>query len=98
MRPPPHLAIFSLMCSYCLPGTEAGIRLYLTELTELTQVALQSQSWAMKAEAASAMNTMATKLGSNLGPPQLGHLLNALLSGLSGRTWTGKVSIFLLGE
>ena len=76
---------------FYLTGTEGGVRLYLPELTELTQTALQSQSWSMKAQAAAAMNTMATKLGSNLGPPQLGLLLTALITGLAGRTWTGKV-------
>jgi len=75
------------------PGTETGVRLYLTELTELTQTALQSQSWASKATAAAAMNTIATKLQSNLGPPQLGLLLRALTEGLQGRTWTGKEAL-----
>jgi len=75
------------------PGTEGGIRLYLPELVSITKEALGSQSWPMKAQAASAMKTMATKLGSQLGPPHLGLLLNALLEGLSGRTWTGKESL-----
>ena len=62
-----------MSCSASPAGTESGVRLYLPELTELTQQALQSQSWNMKAQAAAAMNTMATKLGANLGPPQLGR-------------------------
>ena len=79
------------ICYYCT-GTEAGVRLYLTELVEITQKALDSQSWHMKAQGASAMSTIANKLSSNLGPPHLGMLLGALLKGLSGRTWTGKVN------
>ncbi|KAL4235658.1 hypothetical protein ACF0H5_004053 [Mactra antiquata] len=75
------------------PGTEAGIRLYLTEIVDLLQETLQSQSWSTKAQAARAMSMVAEKLGSNLGPPHLGKLLSALLVGLQGRTWTGKESL-----
>ena len=67
--------------------------MYLTELVELTASALQSQSWLMKAQAAAAMSTIATKLDASLGPPHLGLLLVALTDGLTGRTWAGKVSI-----
>jgi proteasome component ECM29 len=45
----------------------------------------------MKAQGAFTMATTADKLKSNLGSPHLGLLLTALLDGLSGRTWTGKV-------
>ena len=75
-----------------LTGTEGGIRLYLKEIVELLQETLQSQSWTTKAQAATAMTTVAEKLGSNLGPPHLGNLMSALLIGLQGRTWEGKVS------
>ncbi|XP_077980977.1 proteasome adapter and scaffold protein ECM29-like [Glandiceps talaboti] len=75
------------------PGTESGIRLYLKEIVEITEHMLESQSWHMKAQAASAMSTVATKLGSTLKPPHLGILLKALLKGLSGRTWDGKESL-----
>ena len=67
------------------------MRLYLTELVELTESTLQSQSWLMKAQAAAAMSTIATKLDASLGPPHLGLLLTALTNGLAGRTWAGKV-------
>ncbi len=69
------------------------MRLYLEEIVEITKRAIGSQSWHIKAQAASAMKTTATKLGSNLGPPHLGMLLQALLDGLSGRTWTGKEAL-----
>ena len=72
-------------------GTEAGVRLYLREIMELSQTALQSQSWHMKAQGAAAMSLVAQKLGANLGPPHLGVVLSALVAGLGGRTWTGKV-------
>lgn len=75
------------------PGTEGGIKLYLSEIVQLLQETLQSQSWATKAQAAAAMTTVAEKLGSNLGPPHLGNLMSALLVGLQGRTWAGKESL-----
>ncbi|XP_019632493.1 PREDICTED: proteasome-associated protein ECM29 homolog [Branchiostoma belcheri] len=73
-----------------IPGTESGIKLYLKEIIELVRPALEAQSWHTKAQAASAMNTVATKLGANLGPPHLGTMLKALVGGLAGRTWKGK--------
>ena len=84
-------AIWEEVWTECTPGTEGGIRLYMTELVAISKVALQSQSWPMKAQGAAAMRKMADKLGTNLGPPHLGLVLSALLEGLQGRTWTGKV-------
>ncbi|NXD27831.1 ECM29 protein, partial [Spelaeornis formosus] len=72
-----------------VPGTQGGIRLYLQELISITQKALQSQSWKMKAQGAVAMASIAKQTGSLL-PPHLGMVLSALLQGLPGRTWTGK--------
>ncbi|KAF4804062.1 proteasome-associated protein ECM29 [Turdus rufiventris] len=72
-----------------VPGTQGGIRLYLQELIYITQKALQSQSWKMKAQGAAAMASIAKQTGS-LVPPHLGMVLSALLQGLPGRTWTGK--------
>lgn len=65
----------------------------MKEVVELTKTALASQSWARKAQGARAMKTVATKLGDsgNLTAPHLGLLLTALLNGLPGRTWAGKV-------
>ncbi|NXY77764.1 ECM29 protein, partial [Glareola pratincola] len=73
-----------------VPGTQGGIRLYMQELITITQKALQSQSWKMKAQGAAAMASIA-KQTSSLVPPHLGIVLSALLQGLPGRTWTGKV-------
>ncbi|NWI89256.1 ECM29 protein, partial [Pitta sordida] len=72
-----------------VPGTHGGIRLYMQELITITQKALQSQSWKMKAQGAAAMASIAKQTGS-LVPPHLGMVLSALLQGLPGRTWTGK--------
>lgn len=75
------------------PGTEAGIRLYLTEIVDLLQETLKSQSWSTKVQAARALSTVADKQGSNLGPPHLANVMTALLEGLQGRTWAGKESL-----
>jgi len=76
---------------WCAAGTEGGIKLYLGEIVALLRETLSSQAWGTKAQAARAMATVAEKLGANLGPPHLGDLLEALLAGLQGRTWAGKV-------
>lgn len=62
----------------------------MQELITITQKALQSQFWKMKAQGAAAMASIAKQTGS-LVPPHLGIVLSALLQGLPGRTWTGKV-------
>nr|XP_034996453.1 proteasome adapter and scaffold protein ECM29 isoform X2 [Zootoca vivipara] len=72
-----------------VPGTYGGIRLYMEELIAITQKALQSQSWKMKAQGAASMASIAKQTGS-LVPPHLGMVLSALVQGLSGRTWAGK--------
>ena len=63
----------------------------MTELIAITQKALQSQSWKMKAQGAAAMATVAKEQTGSLVAPHLGMVLTALMDGLSGRTWTGKV-------
>ncbi|XP_020604939.1 proteasome-associated protein ECM29 homolog [Orbicella faveolata] len=75
------------------PGTEAGIRLYLDEIVSITCPALTSQSWTTKAQAAVTISAIAQKLGSSLSQPYLGKLLGSLVSGLVGRTWTGKEAL-----
>lgn len=61
----------------------------LQELITITQKALQSQSWKMKAQGAIAMASI-SKQTSSLVPPYLGMILSALMQGLAGRTWAGK--------
>lgn len=65
----------------------------MTELIAITQKALQSQSWKMKAQGAAAMATVAKEQTGSLVAPHLGLVLTALMQGLSGRTWAGKVNI-----
>ena len=74
-------------------GTEAGLRLCLPEVMSFIVNGLSSSSWSIKAQAGAAARTVAEKLGSRLGPPHLGVLINAVMKGLPGRTWTGKVEL-----
>ena len=71
----------------------------MTELITITQKALQSQSWKIKAQGAAAMATVAREQTGSLVAPHLGLVLTALLNGLAGRTWAGKVrGVLLEGE
>ena len=72
------------------PGTEGGIRLYLSEIMELLPQALESAQWSVKAQAARAMGTLATKLGGTIQAATQSRLTSVLLAALQGRTWTGK--------
>ena len=64
----------------------------MPEVVTLVIEALESNSWPMKARAATAIETIVSKMKGNLKAPELDTLLAALLQGLSGRTWTGKVN------
>ncbi|EDO42544.1 predicted protein, partial [Nematostella vectensis] len=72
------------------PGTDAGLRLYVGEITDICCTALASQVWLIRAQAAQTVSSLAAKLGNSLKQPFLGKLLNSLVGGLAGRTWTGK--------
>lgn len=63
----------------------------MVELIAITQKALQSQSWKMKAQGAAAMASIAQQQTGSLVAPHLGMVLSALMHGLGGRTWAGKV-------
>ena len=86
--PPPSPSIYNRDKS---TGMEAGIRLYLPEITAMLVELIDASAWTTKAQAARAMATVAERMGSQLGPPHLGQLLDALLAALLSRTWTGKV-------
>ncbi|XP_068090418.1 proteasome adapter and scaffold protein ECM29 isoform X2 [Hyperolius riggenbachi] len=74
-----------------VPGSiSGGIRLYMKELIDITQKALQSPSWKMKAQGAAAVASIAKQQTGSLVPPHLGMVLITLLQGLPGRTWAGK--------
>ena len=47
----------------------------------------------MKAQAARAVGTVASKLASNIQPETQARLVHMLLAGLEGRTWAGKESL-----
>ncbi|KAI2668629.1 Proteasome adapter and scaffold protein ECM29 [Labeo rohita] len=85
-----HSARTVALRSLLLQSSFGGIRLYMTELIAITQRALQSQSWKMKAQGAAAMATIAKQQTGSLVAPHLGMVLSALLQGLAGRTWAGK--------
>ena len=46
-----------------VPGTESGVRLYLSELVGMACPALEAQSWPIKAQGAAAIATIAEKMG-----------------------------------
>ncbi|XP_040273233.1 proteasome adapter and scaffold protein ECM29 [Bufo bufo] len=74
-----------------VPGSiSGGIRLYMKELIDISQKALQSPSWKMKAQGAAAIASIAKQQTGSLVPPHLGLVIGTLLQGLPGRTWTGK--------
>jgi len=75
------------------PGTEGGIRMYLTEIVSLLSVAIESPQWKVKAQAARAIGKIAQKLGKNVPENDQKKLLAMLLNGLAGRTWTGKEAL-----
>lgn len=72
------------------PGTETGIRQNIEQICKMLQSALESPSWTTKSQAANAIATVASKLGSTMEAKHRNTLLSILLNGLSGRTWNGK--------
>ncbi|XP_069674508.1 proteasome adapter and scaffold protein ECM29 isoform X2 [Periplaneta americana] len=75
------------------PGTESGIRQHTAEICDLLKTALESPSWTMKAQAANAVCTVATKIGPTMSIDHRNSLINILVTGLSGRTWNGKENL-----
>ena len=66
-------------------GTEGGIRLYLREIIPLLTSAIESPQWRMKALAARAMATVASKMGDSLPRLEQKTLLAFLINALGGR-------------
>ena len=87
------LEIWEEVWSDITPGTEGGIRIFLVEIMALLSLAIESTQWKMKAQAARAMGTIASKLGNSLPMKDQGRLLTILINALSGRTWDGKEAI-----
>lgn len=73
-----------------VPGTEAGLRLYSSDIIGYLQRAIVSLSWKLKSQAAAAIGSMANSLKSHLNQTQRAILFRILLDGLAGRTWEGK--------
>lgn len=71
------------------PG-DAGIRMNLDSIMPMLEKSLEDSSWKIKAQGASAINTIATRLGKNLEYAERNRLINALLQNVSGRTFQGK--------
>uniref|UniRef100_UPI00358F619D proteasome adapter and scaffold protein ECM29-like n=1 Tax=Myxine glutinosa TaxID=7769 RepID=UPI00358F619D len=90
MQPGSNPALWSAVWDDNVPGNAGGVRLYLDELLALSQKALQSRSWNLKAQGATAIAATVKLQGANLRPAQLGVILGFLLQGLPGRIWTGK--------
>lgn len=64
------------------PGTETGIRQNIEVICETLKTALESPSWTMKAQAANAVSTVATKLGSTMEAKHRNALLQILITGM----------------
>ena len=73
-----------------VPGTEAGLRLYSSDIVGYLHRAITSPSWKLKSQSAAAIGSMAKSLKGLLDPVQRSALLRILLDGLAGRTWEGK--------
>lgn len=84
------IEIWSDLWAEISPGTETGIRQNLSAILDILKTALESASWTTKAQAANAVSTVATKLGSTIDDSSREILLNILTNGLQGRTWNGK--------
>ncbi|KAB0794456.1 hypothetical protein PPYR_11295 [Photinus pyralis] len=84
------ITIWNEIWSENSPGTEYGIRQNLKPISDVLKEALESQSWNMKAQAATAISTVAVKLGVSLEAKERNNLIRILINGLSGRTWNGK--------
>uniref|UniRef100_A0A8C4NDS0 Ecm29 proteasome adaptor and scaffold n=1 Tax=Eptatretus burgeri TaxID=7764 RepID=A0A8C4NDS0_EPTBU len=95
-EPGSNSALWSTVWDDNVPGNAGGVRLYLDELLALSQKALQSRSWNLKAQGAAVMAATVKLQGASLRPAQLGLILGFLLQGLPGRIWTGKVSYDLV--
>lgn len=74
------------------PG-DAGIRMNLDLILPTLEKSLDDPSWAIKAQSANSINTIASRLKSNLDHAERNRLINALLNSVSGRTFQGKERI-----
>lgn len=88
----PTVEIWKDLWTETSPG-DAGIRMNLDSIIPQLERCLDDSSWACKSQSANAIKTIASRLGSNLGPAERGHLLASLLRCVAGRTFQGKECI-----
>lgn len=74
------------------PG-DAGIRMNLDFILPMLEKSLEDPSWCIKAQSANAINTIASRLTTNLEHAERNRLINALLNTVGGRTFQGKERI-----
>lgn len=71
------------------PG-DAGIRMNLESIVPMLEKSLEDPSWTIKAQGASAVNTIAVRLCKNLDHEIRIRLINSILQAIGGRTFQGK--------
>lgn len=74
---------------------DAGLRMNLQAILDILEGKLNDPSWLLKAQAGSAINTLATKLSSNLDDDVRFKLIDLVLANVSGRTFQGKDKLLL---
>ena len=74
-------------------GTEYAIKANLSEIVAFIKIGLEHQSWNLRIQSALSINTICTKLQSNIELLYLNALILMLNNALNTRTWTGKVKL-----
>ncbi|XP_065083000.1 proteasome-associated protein ECM29 homolog [Ochlerotatus camptorhynchus] len=69
---------------------DAGLRMNLDAILQILESRLNDPSWLLKAQAGNAINTLATKLNTNLDDSVRLKLIDLILANVSGRTFQGK--------
>nr|XP_019552043.2 proteasome-associated protein ECM29 homolog [Aedes albopictus] len=69
---------------------DAGLRMNLDVILQILESKLNDPSWLLKAQAGNAINTLATKLNTNLDDAVRLKLIDLILVNVSGRTFKGK--------
>ncbi|XP_072162436.1 proteasome adapter and scaffold protein ECM29 isoform X3 [Bemisia tabaci] len=75
------------------PSSESAILRNIDSVCNFLKTMLDSPSWNEKAQAATGMKVLASKLGEQLSLDHRKRLIEYLLEGLAGRTWTGKENL-----
>ncbi|XP_062561882.1 proteasome-associated protein ECM29 homolog [Armigeres subalbatus] len=69
---------------------DAGLRMNLDVILQILESKLNDPSWLLKSQAGNAINTLATKLNTNLDDSVRLKLIDLILTNVSGRTFKGK--------